>query len=139
MWNCRGLGNPRAVRALKELVQSKDPHVVFICETKLHVNKLDKIKRICKMNAVVGVSSAGSSGGLAMLWNDNVQLVLKSFSVNHIDVIVEQRGNEEPWHFTSFYGEPDANKRNESWRLLRELARQDNKPWMCMGDFNEIL
>jgi exonuclease III len=34
-WNCRGLGQPSATRALKKLLQSHHPDVVFLMETKL--------------------------------------------------------------------------------------------------------
>jgi len=34
-WNCCGLGNPRAVRALRGLVEEEDPDVLFLLETKL--------------------------------------------------------------------------------------------------------
>ena len=33
VWNCRRLGNPRIGRELVELVQAKDPSVVFLAET----------------------------------------------------------------------------------------------------------
>lgn len=38
-----------------------------------------------------------------------------------------------------FYGHPDPTERHEAWSLLRFLARLDPTPWMCLGDFNEIL
>lgn len=41
--------------------------------------------------------------------------------------------------FTGFYGEPITHKRFESWDLLRRLNRQFGLPWLCSGDFNEIL
>jgi exonuclease III len=34
-WNCQGLGNPRTVRALKKLLASHSPDLLFIMETKL--------------------------------------------------------------------------------------------------------
>jgi hypothetical protein len=34
-WNCRGLGNPSAVRALKKLLKTQSPNVVFLMETRL--------------------------------------------------------------------------------------------------------
>ncbi|XP_030936513.1 uncharacterized protein LOC115961727 [Quercus lobata] len=31
------------------------------------------------------------------------------------------------------------NKREESWRLLEELSTRSDLPWICIGDFNEIM
>jgi exonuclease III len=33
-WNCRGLGKPSAIRALKKLLQSHQPSIVYLMETK---------------------------------------------------------------------------------------------------------
>ena len=43
------------------------------------------------------------------------------------------------WKLTGFYGHPEASKRIEAWQLLRFIARMDPYPWICLGDFNEIL
>ncbi|KAJ8899198.1 hypothetical protein K2173_012374 [Erythroxylum novogranatense] len=40
---------------------------------------------------------------------------------------------------TCFYGNPNRSRRHISWNLLRALARQDDKEWACIGDFNELL
>ena len=82
-WNCRGLGNPRAVRALCELMRKEDPHVVFLCETKPYEKELDRVKRRCGMNNCFGVQSEERSGDLAMMWKDDVKLKLSSFSRSH--------------------------------------------------------
>lgn len=36
-------------------------------------------------------------------------------------------------------GHLETIKREDSWRLLEELGRRSDLPWICMGDFNEIL
>ena len=61
-----------------------------------------------------------------------------SFSRFHIDAII-QGGSREAWRFTGFYGEPDTNEREEAWNMLRMLHSKPHLPWVCMGDFNEIL
>ncbi|OMO64624.1 reverse transcriptase [Corchorus capsularis] len=43
------------------------------------------------------------------------------------------------WRFTGFYGQPVATRRHESWSLLRNLHSQCDLPWLCVGDYNEIL
>ena len=34
---------------------------------------------------------------------------------------------------------PDSRRKVETWHLLRELNNKYNIPWVCAGDFNEIL
>ena len=79
-WNYRGFGNPRAVRALCELVKKESPHVVFLSQTKLHVKELDKVRRKCGLNGCFGVSAKGRSGGLAIIWKEEIRLQVISFS-----------------------------------------------------------
>jgi hypothetical protein len=56
----------------------------------------------------------------------------------HIDVeITEDDGFK--WRFTGIYGEPRVDKREEIWKLRRTLHMQEKLPWVCIGDFNEIL
>lgn len=34
-WNCRGIDNPTAVKALRDLVLQNQPQIVFLMETKI--------------------------------------------------------------------------------------------------------
>ena len=43
-WNCRGLGNPRSVGALHNIVRRWDPEVVFLSETKMRIASMKRIK-----------------------------------------------------------------------------------------------
>ncbi|CAD6237922.1 unnamed protein product [Miscanthus lutarioriparius] len=43
------------------------------------------------------------------------------------------------WRFTGFYGEPHTNKKTLSWKALRTFHAARKHPWLCLGDFNEIL
>jgi hypothetical protein len=65
---------------------------------------------------------------------------MKSFSNTHIDVLIQndELGDLE-WRFTGFYGNPERSKRKLSWDLLKYLRREYNNPWICAGDFNEVL
>ena len=65
-------------------------------------------------------------------------MLILSHQPNHIDSIID-KGKEEVWHFTGFYGKLVMHKRIESWNKLRQLHRNFNIPWLCAGDFNEIL
>lgn len=48
------------------------------------------------------------------------------------------KGKEDGWRFTGFYGDPLTQRRVDSWNLLRNLYGRFSVPWLCACDFNEI-
>ena len=83
-------------------------------ETKQHVNKLDRIKRKCGFDACIGVNSEGTSGGIAMIWKDDITMNLRSFSKNYIDLDVGENSGQLMWRVIGFYGDPNVSRQNES-------------------------
>ena len=43
-WNCRGLGTPWVVQALKKAICKEDPSLVFLMETKLIGSEMKKLQ-----------------------------------------------------------------------------------------------
>jgi hypothetical protein len=43
------------------------------------------------------------------------------------------------WRLTGFYGEPVIDKKVLSWKALCTLNAMRRRPWLCVGDFNEVL
>ncbi|XP_074274120.1 uncharacterized protein LOC141597550 [Silene latifolia] len=135
--NCRGLGNPAAVGGLRNLIRKEAPTLVFLSETKLSGEEFRRVRAQFDEYEGMEVDSVGRSGGLAFLWKKHVRCVFRSASVHHMDFeIHETEGN---WRVTGFYGWPNVTDRYLSWKLLRELGAQYGGPWVCIGDFNEIL
>lgn len=138
VWNCRGLRNGPAVRGLLDLQKQVDPDILFLSETKLDKRRMEKFKWMLQMGNMIVRDCEGKSGGLALFWKKEVNLELLNYSKNHIDAkIVEKDGFK--WRFTGIYGEPANDKRNITWKLLRVISQQLNLPWLCAGDFNEIM
>ncbi|CAM8940407.1 unnamed protein product [Rhodiola kirilowii] len=137
-WNCRGLGRPRTVRALKDAIRALSPQLVGLLETKKKVSEWESLKWKLGFRNRFPVSCTGRAGGLALLWDDSLDLHVVSFSQNHIDVIVKCQFDVR---VTLFYGDPVLGNRWRTWDLLRRL--RDNLPvtlpWTVIGDFNEIL
>ncbi|KAK1577933.1 hypothetical protein Q3G72_026109 [Acer saccharum] len=84
------------------------------------------------------VDSSGRSGGLCLFWSNKVTVDLLSFTRYHIDMKVISYGLTI-WRFTGFYRHPEAAQRHHSWSLLKRLSGMSSLPWMCVGDFNEVL
>ncbi|XP_074297688.1 uncharacterized protein LOC141628442 [Silene latifolia] len=135
--NCRGLGNPAAVGGLCNLLRKEAPSFVFLSETKLRSTELHKIRRRLVDYEGYAVDCVGKSGGLALLWKKSYVCSVISATVHYIDVEVGE--GEEQWRVTGFYGWPAVQDRHLSWQQLRILASTSLLPWMCLGDFNEIL
>ena len=137
-WNCRGLGNQRAVDVLSHLVREKAPKILFLMETKQSMDKMRRLQADLPYRCMVPIPSVQRSGGLALLWKEKMDLHVQTYSPNHIDALIYTDGNPT-WRLTSFYGWPDEQRKKESWHLLKHLHLRYSLPWLCFGDFNEIL
>lgn len=138
-WNCRGLGNPRAIRSLKDLVRSFSPRLLFLMETKLSEKRVLRLRNLLGFSGGLAVDRVGLGGGLALFWKDEWDVTLQSFSSGHIDVRIKGWMEAADIYFTGFYGHPMAAKRKYSWQLLQRIGNERRAPWVCMGDFNEVL
>jgi hypothetical protein len=138
-WNCRGLGNLWTVQKLHRLVKEKKPNIVFLMETKLRSNKMERVRVQLGFEHMFVVDSVGKRGGLALFWTVDAGVEIQNYSRHHINAKVCSSPAKPQWKFTSFYGHPDPSKRMEAWNLLRHIARMEPMPWVCLGDFNEIL
>ncbi|CAM8982614.1 unnamed protein product [Rhodiola kirilowii] len=134
-WNCRGVGGPRAVRSIRDVVNTHRPSILGLVETKKADGDWEAIRCRLGFKGCFAVRSRGKSGGLAILWSEDVDVILQSFSHQHIDVFV--KGEMEFW-LTLFYGNPRVQDRYIGWELLRKLRRSEQQAWVVMGDFNEV-
>ena len=96
-WNCRGLRNQRIVRALEKVVSSEDPSFIFLMETKLVVSEMDGIKEGLNRSQGLVVPCKGRSGGLALLWKNELKVDVQLYSDSHIDVIVDHGVIGKQW------------------------------------------
>ncbi|XLR62254.1 hypothetical protein S83_012926 [Arachis hypogaea] len=97
-WNCRGLGNPLAVRALSKLIKQKGSNLVFLIETRRKETEMMRMRYKGGLANVVAVDCEGESrqraGGLAVIWDNSIRVFIRSMSINHIDMEVEMMETE---------------------------------------------
>ncbi|KAL6205813.1 hypothetical protein ACLB2K_023065 [Fragaria x ananassa] len=90
IWNCQGIANRRTRHALKLLVQSHQVHMVFLSETQRaisfpHMACFDRVDR---------------AGGLALLWDDSIRVLVREVNFFYIDVDVTELEDVQ-WRFTN--------------------------------------
>ena len=100
------------------MVSKKDPKYVFLIETKAYMDWMIMVRDRCKFKNGLIFPSKGKSGGLALFWKEEVQLDIQTYSQSHIDALVYGGRDVGWWHLIGFYGDPDMNKRLESWKNL---------------------
>ena len=107
-------------------------------ETKVDSDVIEKLSRKMQYKNFFVVPRHNRGGGLALLWKETFAIKVLTSSDNHIDGVVDH-GLDDAWRFTGFYGEPETASREHSWNLLRDLSHRHSLPWICLGDFNEIV
>jgi hypothetical protein len=99
---------------------------------------VESLARSLGFDNVYAVSSNGRSGGLALLWNNDIQVEVFRFSCYHINSRVTGLGNDT-WRLTCVYGEAQVSERYKTWDTMKNIRDENNLPWLCIGDFNEVL
>ncbi|XP_061999476.1 uncharacterized protein LOC133716838 [Rosa rugosa] len=137
-WNCQGLGNPWTVRGLKGLESLIHPSLIFLSETKCTVSEIVDVRVElgwrnafvvpCKIRNKRGGKGVSRSGGLCLMWKDDVHVSLRSYSDNHIDVVVGSASNPKRWRFTGVYGFPKTEDRHLSRVIHQSPNKSDHLP-----------
>lgn len=110
-WNCWGLGNPPIIRTLKSLLRGTSLSTPFLSETKMSEN-ISIFAQFGFQNYYI-IPSVGRSGGLWLLWKEEIQIEIISKSSNYIHVVVNHVGSTNSCHLSAFMAHQ---------LLLRELG-----------------
>ena len=86
-----------------------------------------------------GLDSLGLSGGLALYWDETLNVSILDSCQCFIDVLVENNSNNTRWRATFVYGEPRVENRYRMWNNLNDPRAISHDPWLVCGDFNEAL
>jgi len=120
------------------LVKRYRPSLLFLSETKMRDTKVRKFMWSFGFSGCFAVSSDGRSGCLALFWVHDCPVSLKHYNSNIIDVTIGS-DPEHMWRASFVYGEPKVGLRHDLWDFLRLVRTEWSGPWICAGDFNEIL
>ncbi|KAG5536301.1 hypothetical protein RHGRI_023918 [Rhododendron griersonianum] len=134
-----GIGRTVTSQALGDLVRRNRPSIVFLMETKNNKVKLEIFRRRLRFPFSFYVDPIGLSGGLALWWTNNVGVDVEHANKNLMHVVVNDKATNAYWASTFVYGCPSRSGRQEVWDCIKSIARSESLPWLCMGDFNQVL
>lgn len=137
-WNCRGAGKASAVRELREIAKEFVPTVLCILETQIDKARVESMASLIGFDKAYAIDSNGRSGGIGIFWNNAINVEILGYSVYHIDCKIVDP-DSDPWRLTVVYGEAQTHLRHQTWETLRDICSSSDLPWLCMGDFNEVL
>jgi len=140
IWNARGLNNKSRRDMVHQIVQSCQPAIVCLQETKLaHISVYDASSILGQgFHSFVYLPARETRGGILVAWREDV-FTAECHRVHRHSVSVKFRSDgEHEWWFSGIYGPHlDADK-PAFLEELREVRSQCNGPWMLAGDFNMI-
>lgn len=124
---------------LRELCKIYQPALIFLMETKAPRERISKLQRSLRFHSSFCVESRGLSGGLCLLWTDqiSVQILHEAQNYIHTALCFKQGGGAFDCSFV--YGHPNYQLRRGLWSTLVSFQMNRDFPWCCMGDFNEML
>lgn len=138
-WNCQGLGTPLTVQHIRALVAQERPNLVFLMETKNKENKVNRVRKSLNFDHSTIINPVGTAGGLILMWDDQVNVDAMTCLGEIIDVKCKVLNSGDQMRVTFLHASTSFQERLSLWQTLSSINSSNNLPWLCMGDFNEVL
>jgi hypothetical protein len=82
--------------------------------------------------------AVGKWGVGVVFWRRGIDVSLRNMSKYHINMDIKKDNGYE-WRFTGVFEEAHSDQKHKTGQDLRDMMVRPTKPWLCAGDFNEIL
>jgi hypothetical protein len=92
------------INELREFARIHPPSVLCVVETQLTRQRVEGLARTLGYDRSFAISSSGRSGGIGILWSEEIKIEILPYSQYHLDAIVSS-SNMELWRLTCVYGE----------------------------------
>ncbi|XP_059454884.1 uncharacterized protein LOC132185076 [Corylus avellana] len=140
-WNCRGLARGPTIRALRALIRTHHPDLIFLFETKIPSFHFRTSLFGLGFSKWLEVPPVGSQGGLFLSWKDDVDVEPVRLDKNCISCIVYSDPLHRPWLFSGVYVPHTSQRRSEFWPLLARLEKSGSRAFgsSSHGDFVDFV
>ncbi|KAI8011058.1 hypothetical protein LOK49_LG06G03032 [Camellia lanceoleosa] len=130
IWNCRGAGNDRFRRNLRELVQMHKPDMLILMETKVELNSMGMFFNNLGYTASTHVDPIERSGGIWLLWIPSLLNVQVNEASSQMITTTISRQEYPEWILAAIYASSNPRMQDELWKELDNIAQNLQAPWM---------
>ena len=142
-WNCRGSGGSLRsckMKHLARLMSSTHAQVTFISETRNSRITANELNNHFLISDSFVVPAVGFSGGLWVMWTDDVDVNIVSFSHFYVLACVVQKSSASSFNLVCVYGDPHHQQTNSIWNdVFSFVVQNQGRPTLCIGDLNNIM
>ena len=105
----------------------------------MRFEKIEKIRKKLHINFGEYVEPIGRSGGMAIWWKGNIQINFSLITNNIVHMNDVVWGGKSIGAITWVYGPNEEREKLRWWKQMEKLNCEEGKPWLILGDFNDIL
>ncbi|XP_026447571.1 uncharacterized protein LOC113348083 [Papaver somniferum] len=127
------------VLALNSFLRSCSPSILFLSETGLNERNNRRILSSLNFRHFDFIAANGRSGGIALLWQDNVDLFVLSKSQDLFHCNIGSILNISNWNIMCVYGPPYHPHKYAFWSRTSTLIAFIDVPWCMIGDLNVLM
>ena len=143
-WNCqgadRGLHSSKKMDYLANLMSSTKAQVCFVSETRSSKYTSSQLNNRFNIVDSLVVPSRGLSGGLWLLWTDEMQVDVKYADHHVILANAVHIASSVNFVLVCIYGDPHHRLTKMIWDRITAFVHTNlGSPTVCMGDLNDIL
>lgn len=142
-WNIRGFNKRSKHDVVKNWIHNKELKFGCLIETRVKENKAKQIvSSVFNGWSWINNYEFSRKGRIWVMWSPHTRITPVFSSSQIITVSVLLEGEEEEFFCSFVYGENLMEDRKDLWRDIKDhqnSAMFRGKPWIIMGDFNEII
>ncbi|XP_060964042.1 uncharacterized protein LOC133033349 [Cannabis sativa] len=113
--------------------------MVILSETRLVLDKFEKLIHKLHFIEFVYIPPIGLSGGYGVCWKQGVVCKVKEADKNALLGSIESDPPGTKWNFIGIYGPPTMSGREDFWNRIGDSIVNESSPTILIGDLNGTL
>ncbi|KAF3449229.1 hypothetical protein FNV43_RR09957 [Rhamnella rubrinervis] len=123
---------------LRAQVKKYRPSCIFLSETKSSEERMVRFCRRLGFEHCEVSAAKGFVGGIILMWRNEVNLKVVWKSDRVICGEVSDCNDGGSWRLLGCYGPPIRCQKDEFWDELGMMVHMEERPWILLGDLNEV-